>query len=225
MMGRRLEAEVMDTRRDAVEYDGMDFTEPNTKFAVDALALLDRREAPSVIDLGCGTGQIAMLLVQRNPALQILAVDLANEMIRLGVEKVTKAGLAASIRMERQDVKALRVPDATFDLVICNSTAHHVPEPLSLFREIARVAKPDAAILVRDLIRPLSEEEAWATVKRVAAADHPRQQQLFFDSLCAALTLDEVEAVVKQAGLRGMRIARVSDRHWTAERRAGIPVR
>jgi hypothetical protein len=75
------------------------------------------------------------------------------------------------------------------------------------------------------LIRPLSEEEAWATVKRVAAADHPRQQQLFFDSLCAALALDEVEAVVKEAGLRGMRIARVSDRHWTAERRTGIPVR
>ena len=58
-------------------------------------------------------------------------------------------------------------------------------------------------------------------MKRVAAGEHPRgQQQLFFDSLCAALTLEEVGALARQTGLGKLRVERVSDRHWTAERRA-----
>jgi ubiquinone/menaquinone biosynthesis C-methylase UbiE len=223
MLERRLEPELMDTTRDAIEYDAMDFTEANTKFAVDALALLDRRPNPEVLDIGTGTAQIPILMLDRNPRLQILAVDLAGEMIRLGIEKVKKAGYAAQCRLEKQDAKALRVPSHKYDLVLCNSTAHHIPNPVDLFREIARVVKPDGAIIIRDLIRPLSEDDAWAIVKRVAAGEHVRQQQLFFDSLCAALSLAEVEQMLAAAGLRGLRVGRVSDRHWTAERRAGPP--
>ena len=80
------------------------------------------------------------------------------------------------------------------------------------------MVKPDGAILVRDLLRPASMDDAWATVKRVAAGDSKRQQQLFFDSLCAALTVVEVRALVREAGLDDLRVEMVSDRHWTAER-------
>ena len=213
----------MDTARDAIEYDAMDFTEANTKFAVDALALLDARASPEILDVGAGTAQIPIIMLERRRGLRILAVDLAAEMVRLGTEKIARAGFAASCKMARQDAKALREPDAKFDLVMCNSTAHHIPDPVTLFREIARVVKPDGAILIRDLIRPLSEDEAWSTVKRVAAGEQAHQQQLFFDSLCAALSLSEVERMVRDAGLTRMRVARVSDRHWSAERRAGLP--
>jgi hypothetical protein len=85
---------------------------------------------------------------------------------------------------------------------------------------MARVAKPDGGIIVRDLVRPQTLDEAWAIVKRVAAGEHPRQQQLFFDSLCAGLTIPEVEDLVTRSGLQGIRVSRVSDRHWTAERKA-----
>jgi ubiquinone/menaquinone biosynthesis C-methylase UbiE len=95
-----------------------------------------------------------------------------------------------------------------------------VAEPVRVFRELARVVRPGGAILVRDLFRPESQAAAWATVERVSPADSPRQKQLFFDSLCAALTLDEVRACVREAGLEGVHVALVSDRHWTCERAA-----
>ncbi|MCZ0899838.1 ubiquinone biosynthesis protein UbiE, partial [Microcoleus sp. HI-ES] len=44
------------------------------------------------------------------------------------------------------------------------------------------------------------------------------QKQLFSDSLQAAFTLDEVEEMIQNAGLDGLRIYESSDRHWTAER-------
>ena len=218
-MLRILEPELMDTQEDAEEYDAMDFVAPNTLFAEDALSLVSRKGSVSVLDIGTGTAQIPILMLERRRDLHILAVDLAKEMLRVAARRVADAGFAEQCQLACIDAKALRVPAEKFDLVMCNSTAHHIPDPLLLFREVARVVKPDGAILIRDLIRPPKMDDAWATVKRVAAGDGKRQQQLFFDSLCAALTLDEVEGLVKAAKLERVVVRQVSDRHWSAERR------
>jgi ubiquinone/menaquinone biosynthesis C-methylase UbiE len=216
-MRRILEPEVMDTQRDAEEYDGMDFSESDTRFAEDAIALL-HGHGGLVLDLGTGTAKIPMLMLERRGDLEILAVDLAKEMLRVAARRVADAGFADRCKLACMDVKALRVPAAKYDLVVCNSTVHHIPEPLAIFQEIARVVKPTGAILIRDLIRPPSMDEAWAIVKRIAAGEHMRQQQLFFDSLCAAHTLEEVEGLLKASNLERMKVARCSERHWSAER-------
>jgi ubiquinone/menaquinone biosynthesis C-methylase UbiE len=217
---RILEPELMDTRADAEGYDAMDFLEANTRFAEDALALVARRKTVQVLDVGTGTAQIPILMLRRRPDLKILAVDLAREMLRVAARNVADAGFAEACQLGCLDAKALRLPAGRYDLVVSNSTAHHIPEPLTLFREIARVVRPDGAVLVRDLVRPPSMEDAWATVKRAAPGADARQEQLFFDSLCAALTIPEVEALVRAAGLERVDVRRVSDRHWSAERRA-----
>ena len=216
-MRRILEPELMDTQRDAEEYDAMDFWEPDTRFAEDAIALL-RGQGGHVIDLGTGTAKIPVLMLERRGDLEITAVDLAKEMLRVAARRVADAGFADRCKLACMDIKALRVPAAKYDLVLCNSTVHHMPDPLVLFREIARVAKPTGAILIRDLIRPQSMDDAWAMVKRVAAGEHIRQQQLFFDSLCAAHTMEDVEGLVKTSKLERIKIAPCSERHWTAER-------
>jgi ubiquinone/menaquinone biosynthesis C-methylase UbiE len=224
-MRRTLEPEVMDTAEDAEEYDAMDFTEPDTRFAEAAAALLGDVEAGTtasattrVLDIGTGTAKIPVLLLERRPHVSILAVDMAAEMLRVAAERLERAGLGASCALARMDAKALEAPKGAFDLAMSNSVAHHLPEPLALFREIDRVVKPGGAILVRDLLRPDSEEAAWAIVNRVAASETPRQRQLFFDSLCAALTLDEVRELVAAAGIAGATVTQVSDRHWSVER-------
>jgi ubiquinone/menaquinone biosynthesis C-methylase UbiE len=219
------EPELMDTARDAEEYDAMDFSESNTRFAVDALALIEGRPDAEVLDVGTGTARIPILMLDRSPGLKVLAVDLAGEMLRVATRNVMKAGHGEKCRMGKLDAKALRLPDRRYDLVMCNSTVHHIPDPLVMFKEMARVVKAEGAIIVRDLVRPQTMDEAWAVVKHVAAGEHPRQQQLFFDSLCAGLTLPEVEDLVNRSGLHRMRVARVSDRHWTAERKAASPER
>lgn len=217
-MRRTLEPEVMDTAEDAEEYDAMDFAEPDARFAEAAAALLGGAPGGRALDIGTGTAKIPILLLNRRPDVSVLAVDMAAEMLRVAASNVARAGLGPSCALARMDAKALDVEGAGFDLVMSNSLAHHLPEPLALFREIGRVVKPGGAVLVRDLIRPESVEEAWATVDRVAARDTPRQRQLFFDSLCAALSLDEVREMVAASGLAGVTIAQVSDRHWSVER-------
>jgi ubiquinone/menaquinone biosynthesis C-methylase UbiE len=217
-MRRTLEPEVMDTAEDAQEYDAMDFTEPDARFAEAAAGLLGDAPGARGLDIGTGTAKIPILLLGQRPGVSILAVDMAEEMLRVAAANLERAGLGASCSLARMDAKALDVPAAAFDLVMSNSLAHHLPEPVELFREIQRVVKAGGAVLVRDLLRPESVEAAWAVVDRVAPRDTPRQRQLFFDSLCAALTLDEVREMVETAGIAGATVAQVSDRHWSVER-------
>ncbi|CAN5442692.1 class I SAM-dependent methyltransferase [soil metagenome] len=224
-MHRILEPEVMDTEADAVEYDAMDFREANQRFADDAIALLRGSESPQVLDIGTGTAQIPIMMLQREKTMRIVACDLAQEMLRVASRNAALLGVADRLKLARLDAKSLRLPDKKYDLVMCNSTIHHIPDPSVVFREIARVIKPSGAIVVRDLFRPESMDDAWVTVNRVAAGEHSRQKQLFFDSLCAALSVDEVKAHVERAGLERMHVERCSDRHWTAERPARAPSR
>lgn len=217
-MQRTLEPEFMDTHEDAEEYDAMDFRETDTQFAETAASLLGVEPGGKVLDIGTGPAKIPVLLLSRRPDLHVLATDMAKHMIRVAERNVAAAGLAQSCTVVLMDGKALDLLPATFDLVMSNSLAHHVADPLTLFREIARVAKPEGAVLVRDLIRPESQEAAWAIVNRVAAHDTARQKQLFFDSLCAALTLDEVRELVVASGLNSARVVQSSDRHWSVER-------
>jgi ubiquinone/menaquinone biosynthesis C-methylase UbiE len=218
-MQRVLEPEVMDTEEDAAEYDAMDFSEPNARFADDAIALLGPH-GTHVLDVGTGPGHIPILLLARRPELRIVATDLARSMLDIAARNLARAGVADRCELRLADAKALPLPDASFDLVICNSTVHHVAEPVRALREIGRVVRPGGAILVRDLCRPESVEAAWATVERVSPRDSPRQKRLFFDSLRAALTLEEVCSCVREAGLEGVHVALASDRHWTCERAA-----
>lgn len=224
MLSRVLEPEVMDTEEDARAYDAMDFDEANGRFADDALGLMLALRAPRVVDLGTGTAAIPIAMVQRLPDLRIVAVDLASSMLSVARERIARAAVGHAIDLVKADVKGTGLPAGSFDLVMANSTAHHLPHPGALFQEAVRLLRPGGALIIRDLYRPLSAEDAWATVNRVSPNDGPLQRGLFFDSLCAALTLDEVRALACEAGLTDARIEIVSDRHWTVERPARLDV-
>ena len=215
-ISRVLEPEVMDTWEDAVEYDSMDFTEVNSAFAKLAVEL--GSQAGLVLDVGTGTCRIPILIAQMRPTWQIWAIDLSENMLSLGAQNVKKAGLQEQIKLERVDGKQMPYRDSMFDMVISNSIVHHLPDPLPFFQEVKRLLKPGGGILVRDLIRPADVATMDALVARISGEYNQYQTQLFRDSLHAALTLDEVNQMVLDAGLSGVRVYQSSDIHWTAER-------
>lgn len=218
MLLRVLEPEVMDSPEEAAEYDAMDFSEPNERFALDALRLIEGVPEPVAIDLGTGTAQIPVRMLEERADLRVVAADLAEHMLALAATRVAARGLEARCELARLDAKSVDRPAASFDLVMSNSTLHHLADPVALLREAARLVKPGGALIVRDLLRPASEEEAWGIVEQAAPNDSARQKRLFFDSLRAALTLEELRRAADDAGLSGLEIARISSRHFTLER-------
>ncbi len=216
MIERILEPEVMDTIEDALEYDAMDFTEVNTSFAERAIELLPAEGL--VLDLGTGTARIPILMLQRNPKLKIIAVDLSENMLKVGKLYVEKHNLSSNIKLGIVDAKKLPYPDQHFEAVISNSLLHHITDPLPVLREIKRVSKRNAGILIRDLIRPESVTQVEYFVQQYAADCDEHQKKLFYDSLMAAFTIDEVKSLIEHSGIEDSVVIQSSDRHWSIEK-------
>jgi ubiquinone/menaquinone biosynthesis C-methylase UbiE len=215
-MERILEPEVMDTWLEATAYDAMDFVAVNTAFATDAISL--DPHAIKILDVGTGTARIPILMCQQQPQYLITGVDLAQSMLIIGQRNVEEAGLTQRIRLERVDSKKMPYPDLEFDMLISNSLVHHLPDPLSFFAEIKRLVRPGGAILICDLIRPENDRIVNELVAKVGENYDAHQQQLFHDSLKAALTLAEVQELIDRVGLLHVDLLQSSDLHWTIKR-------
>lgn len=213
MIDRILEPEVMDNDIEAYEYDQMDFTEVNTDFALLA-SKLGKKEA-KVLDIGTGTARIPLILSDLRPQWHITAVDLAESMLKLASQNIEKAGKSRQITLTLVDGKKMPYDDHSFDVVMSNSLVHHIPNPLDLFKEIDRVVKANGSILIRDLLRPESENDIEEIVKQANLDYNPRQKQLFKDSLHAALTLTEIKKIVSEIGWHHAQVYQSSSRHWT----------
>jgi ubiquinone/menaquinone biosynthesis C-methylase UbiE len=215
-MQRVLEPEVMDTWEESVAYDAMDFTAVNQAFAERVIALAP--ESALVLDAGTGTARIPILLCQQRPQWQVIGIDRSKTMLQIGAANVKQAGLQVQITLADEDAKQLPYPDGYFDAVVSNSLVHHLPEPLPFLQELKRVLKPQGAIVLRDLLRPLDLVTVDALVGSIGDGYDAHQQKLFRDSLCAAFRLDELRALLDTAGLQDVSLYQSSDRHWTAER-------
>lgn len=218
MLPRVLEPEVMDTPDEARDYDSMDHSGVNRLFASDLIAAAQAKPevlCGDMLDLGTGTAQIPIEICRQTPEGRILAVDAAIEMLELARYNIELAGVITRVRLAHVDAKVLPYRDGTFDVVMSNSIVHHIPEPASVIAEAARVLKPGGLIFFRDLLRPASSDEVTRLVQTYAGGCNEHQRAMFEASLNAALTLEEVRAVISPLGFNDDSVQQTSDRHWT----------
>jgi ubiquinone/menaquinone biosynthesis C-methylase UbiE len=218
LLSRVLEPEVMDSADDARDYDAMDHGEVNRLFVADFLAA--GRQAglspdAELLDIGTGTALIPIELCAQNPQARVMAIDLADHMLRLARENVARNGLGKRILLQRVDAKRLPYPNGRFSAVISNSIVHHVPEPRTALAEALRVLEPGGLVFIRDLSRPCDDEQVRRLVDMYAARCNEHQRQLFEDSLRAALSVDEIRSLVAELGFDAQSVRATSDRHWT----------
>ena len=212
-MERVLEPEVMDGGEQAEAYASADFAAINQAFVDRFMARFPALRSGSVIDLGCGPADIPVRLAKALPEVTICAVDASGPMLALGRKAVGEAGLASRVELVLAYCPVDFEPPRTFDAVISNSLLHHLPDPGVLWRQIRAVAEPGASILVVDLMRPESEAQAQAIVDANAAGEPEVLRHDFFCSLLAAFELDEVRQQLRDAGLEGLTVEAISDRH------------
>lgn len=215
----------MDTPEEARDYDRMDHSTVNRAFVDDLLLLWSSTSLASrlsseshslnLLDVGTGTALIPIELCSRGVVVQVTAIDLAVEMLKLAEHNVTRAELSHCISVKRVDAKQMPYADGSFDVVMSNSIVHHIPEPRSVFAEMFRVLRPDGVLFVRDLLRPETDKQLNDLVMTYAGRENAHSQQMFRDSLHAALTLDEVRDMIAPHGLLASAVAQTSDRHWT----------
>jgi ubiquinone/menaquinone biosynthesis C-methylase UbiE len=210
---RILEPEVMDDAEDAALYDAMDHAAVNARFVDDLVAF--RVPAGEMLDLGCGTALIPLEICRRDLSVRIVATDLSPAMLDIARIRLELASRMSQIRLDRVDAKRLPFPEGHFAWVISNSLIHHLDDPEPAFADAVRVVQPGGCLFFRDLCRPASRAELDALVQVHASAEPLRSQQLFADSLHAALRLEEIRDIVQRLGFDPASVQLTSDRHWT----------
>jgi ubiquinone/menaquinone biosynthesis C-methylase UbiE len=120
----------------------------------DHAALLDQAHlgpGDRVLEIGCGTGNLALRTKRRHPSVEVVGLDPDGAALDRAARKARRAGL--DVRWDRGFADALPYPDASFDLVLSAMMLHHVEaadRPTAL-REVARVLAPGGTVLVLDI--------------------------------------------------------------------------
>ena len=103
------------------------------------------------------------------------------------------------------------------ETVMSNSLIHHLAQPELALQSALYLLKPGGRLFIRDLYRPDSNETVEKLVSQYVSNETQYAQQLFRQSLCASLTLDEIQDVAGGFGISKEHVQMTSDRHWTID--------
>ena len=126
-----------------------------TRQMVDGLRVADAH----ILDLGCGVGGAAMLLVTELNARHVTGVDVEKKQITAARHNVIEQGLADTINIEQIEPGPLRFPGESFHFIITKDVICHIPDRVACFTDMLRLLKPGGVLVVADWQRGKSTTE------------------------------------------------------------------
>jgi release factor glutamine methyltransferase len=117
---------------------------PETEVVVErSLALLEGRERPRVLDVGTGSGAIALAIADEHSGARVMGVDASQDALALARENAARTGLELELR--RYDLFT-GMPAGPWDLVVSNPP-YVQPEDLHVLEPEVREWEPHAALV------------------------------------------------------------------------------
>jgi trans-aconitate 2-methyltransferase len=133
----------------------------------DLLAQLRRDDVGTVVDLGCGPGDLTRLLLERWPSARVIGLDASPEMLRQA-----RAGPSYPRLTFVQGDLAAWQPERPVDLVVSNAALQWVPNHAALLRHLVGLLAPGGTLAVQ-----MPDHFAMPVARAIAeAAADPRWQ-------------------------------------------------
>ncbi len=192
--------------------------------AIAGIAVAGPGRRPTLLDVACGGGDVAMALAararRREIALDVSGCDISPAALRFARTRAAARDLP--VRFFRLDALADPLP-AHYDIVVTTLFLHHLDDG-QIAALLSRLARHCDCLLVSDLLRgPLGWGLAWAGTHLLSASPVVHADGL--RSVRAALSLPEVHRLIAKAGLSGARVRRSWPRRFLLDwaRSAGAP--
>jgi ubiquinone/menaquinone biosynthesis C-methylase UbiE len=109
-----------------------------------------------VLDLGCGTGTLAIMAKQAQPGAEVTGLDADPDMLKVARYKSTQ--LKVPVTFDVGFANRLPYPDESFDRVLSSIMIHHLktPEKIQTAHEVYRVLKPGGQLHIIDFGKPVT---------------------------------------------------------------------
>jgi ubiquinone/menaquinone biosynthesis C-methylase UbiE len=142
------------------------------------------------LDIATGAGHTALALAPS--VAEVLAYDMTQPMLRETARNAAARGLT-NVATQQGIAEALPFPSAAFDIVTVRTAPHHFADVRAAIREMARVARPGARIVIVDSASPedASLDRQWNHIEKLRDPSHVRNY-----------TPSEWRSMLADAGLR-----------------------
>jgi demethylmenaquinone methyltransferase/2-methoxy-6-polyprenyl-1,4-benzoquinol methylase len=169
-------------------------------------------EAPRILDVATGTGDLAIALARAYPAGQVIGLDPSPGMLAIAAQKVARRGL--HVELVQGDAQALPQASCSIDAATIAFGIRNVPDRPKALRELARVTRPGGRIGVLELSEPrrgvLASAARFHThhlVPRIGALLSGKREYAYLQKSVAAFpAADEFAQIMRGAGLTVLEI-------------------
>jgi trans-aconitate 2-methyltransferase len=214
---RTPEPELMDAADQVAAYAAADFAASDMAVLEQFARLCGDDPGDRLLDVGCGPGNISVLLAHRWPRARVLGLDGAPRMLAVARERwLAEPSLTGRLAFVEAclPLRDTALPGAPFTAVLSNSLLHHLHDPAVLWQTVAQLAAPGAFVCIQDLRRPASPEAVEALVVSQMEGAPEVLRHDYRASLHAAFTPEEVQQQLEQAGLAGqLQVAPLQERY------------
>ena len=175
--------------RQAASFGEQGLTLSNQAYLQWTVDRLDLQPHFEVLDVAAGTGHLSRAIAPH--VKRVVALDLTPEMLDRGKYEAAQQGLT-NVVFEPGEAETLPYPSAAFDLVVTRFSLHHFADPRRPIHEMVRVCRQGGKVAIIDMVSP--DDPA-------VAATYNRLERLRDPSHTRALTADELQRLVQEAGL------------------------
>lgn len=148
-----------------------------------------REKYPVCLEIGCGGGAGARVIVELFGAEKVIATDIDPEQIKRA-KKAVKPEYKGVIEFKVEDAGTLEEPDDTFDAVFSFGVIHHLEDWKKGIKEVARVLKSDGEFFFEEPLRPVLRN-----VFTRMFAPHPGGGEFNFEEFQNELKLNNMEII------------------------------
>jgi len=133
---------------------------------------LEPRTGEHYLDIGCGTGDVALEILRQAPGCRVTGLDPSRQMLAVAAAKAARAGVADRLRLASGSVAALPFADGALNGITSAFALRSFTDRARAFREMRRVLAPGGRLSLLELTGPshrLSRAGYWLYTRTFGA--------------------------------------------------------